>query len=139
MMPALVSLLTIFRDSFRTRVALQAEILALRHQLLIFQRKNQKQRLRLSVADRLLWVWLSRVWTDWRSALRIVKPETVIAWHRKGFRLYWSSVPLICFLETWSLALSYPSGGKGYGPAGTPPARVARAASNSMVRTHGAD
>jgi len=90
MMPALVPLLAIFRDSFRTRVALQAEILALRHQLLIFQRKNQKQRLRLSVADRLLWVWLSRVWTDWRSALRIVKPETVIAWHRKGFRLYWS-------------------------------------------------
>jgi hypothetical protein len=89
-MPALVPLLAIFRDSFRTRVALQAEILALRHQLLIFQRKNQKQRLRLSVADRLLWVWLSRVWTDWRSALRIVKPETVIAWHRKGFRLYWS-------------------------------------------------
>ena len=87
-MPALVSLLAIFRDSFRTRVALQAEILALRHQLLIFQRKNQKQRLRLSVADRLLWVWLSRVWTDWRSALRIVKPESVIAWHRKGFRLY---------------------------------------------------
>jgi hypothetical protein len=79
-----------FRDSFRTRVALQAEILALRHQLLIFQRKNQKQRLRLSVADRLLWVGLSRVWTDWRSALRIVQPQTVIAWHRKGFRLYWS-------------------------------------------------
>jgi len=87
MMPALVSLLAILRDSFRTQVALQAEVLALRHQLLVLQRKNQKQRLRLSVADRLLWVWLSRVWTDWRSALRIVKPETVIAWHRKGFRL----------------------------------------------------
>ena len=90
MMPALVSLLAILRDSFRTRVALQAEVLALRHQLLVLQRKNQKERLRLSVADRLLWVWLSRVWPDWRSALRIVQPETVIAWHRKGFRLYWS-------------------------------------------------
>jgi len=88
-MPALVSVLAILRDSFRTRVALQAEVLALRHQLLVLQRKNQKERLRLSVADRLLWVWLCRVWPDWRSALRIVKPETVIAWHRKGFRLYW--------------------------------------------------
>ena len=90
MMPTLVSLLAVLRDSLRTRVALQAEVLALRHQLLVLQRKRQKQRLRLSIADRLFWVWLSRVWADWRSALRIVKPETVIAWHRKGFRLYWS-------------------------------------------------
>src|SRR5271167_3080745 len=90
MMPVLVSLLAVPRDSLRTRIALQAEVLALRHQLLVLQRKHQKQRLRLSVADRLLWVWLSSVWTEWRSALRIVKPETVVAWHRKGFRLYWS-------------------------------------------------
>jgi transposase InsO family protein len=90
MIPVLISFLTILRDSLRTRVALQAEILALRHQLLVLQRRNQKQRLRLSLADRLLWVWLSRIWPEWRSALRIVKPETVIAWHRKGFRLYWS-------------------------------------------------
>jgi putative transposase len=40
--------------------------------------------------DRLLWVWLSRIWSDWRSALAIVKPETVVAWHRKGFRLFWT-------------------------------------------------
>ena len=90
MIPALSPLLAILRDSLRTRVALQAEILALRHQLLILRRRNQKRRLRLSLADRLLWVWLSRIWPEWRSALRIVKPETVIAWHRKGFRLYWS-------------------------------------------------
>jgi hypothetical protein len=73
MMPTLVSLLAVLSDS------LQAEILALRHQLLVLQGKKPKQRLQLSVADRLLWVWLSRVWADWRSALRIVKPETVIA------------------------------------------------------------
>ena len=89
-MPALISLLAVLGGSFRPRVALQAQILALRHQILALQRRNQKQRLRLSAADRLLWVWLSPMWTDWRSALRIVKPETVIAWHRKGFRLYWS-------------------------------------------------
>jgi putative transposase len=41
------------------------------------------------MADRLLWVWLSRLWSGWRSALVIVKPETVISWHRQGFRLYW--------------------------------------------------
>ena len=39
--------------------------------------------------DRILWVWLSRMWADWKLALRIVKPETVIGWHRKGYRLYW--------------------------------------------------
>jgi hypothetical protein len=88
MIPLLISLLKFLRDGLRTRVALQTEILALRHQLLVLQRRHQKQRLRLSLADRLLWVWLSRIWPEWRAALRIVKPETVIAWHRKGFRLY---------------------------------------------------
>jgi|HubBroStandDraft_4_1064222.scaffolds.fasta_scaffold17003_4 hypothetical protein len=85
----LVFFLATLRDSLRTRVGLQAEVLALRHQLLVLQRRNQKRRLQLSAFDRLLWVWLSRMWADWKSALRIVKPETVIAWHRKGFRLYW--------------------------------------------------
>src|ERR1017187_2366472 len=89
MLPVLVFLLATFRDSLRTRVGLQAEVLALRHQLLVLQRRNQKRRLQLSAFDRLLWVWLSRTWVDWKSALRIVKPETVIACHRKGFRLYW--------------------------------------------------
>ena len=74
---------------FRTRAALQAEILALRHQLLLLQRSNLGHKVRLGSADRALWVWLSRLWTEWRSALIIVKPETVIGWHRQGFRLYW--------------------------------------------------
>jgi hypothetical protein len=90
MMPVLFSLLLPLRNSFRERAALQAEILALRHQLLILQRANRNQRLELSAADRTLWVWLSRFWPGWRSVLLIVKPETVIAWHRKGFRLYWT-------------------------------------------------
>ena len=46
--------------------------------------------MKLSVADRLLWAWLSGAWADWRSSLVIVKPETVIAWHSKGFRLFWT-------------------------------------------------
>ena len=66
---------------------MQIEILALRHQLDVLER--QRKRARLGAADRLLWVVLSRLWTQWRSALVIVKPETVIAWHRKGFPFYW--------------------------------------------------
>jgi len=72
----------------RTRASMHLEILALRHQLAVLQRRTTK-RPRLRTADRLLWVMLSRVWGQWRSALIIVKPETVIGWQRKGFRLYW--------------------------------------------------
>src|SRR5213082_484199 len=85
----MLTLLLSLRDCFRARAFLQAEILALRHQLLVLQRSNRGHKLRLGWADRILWVWLSRLWNDWRSALLLVKPETVIAWHRKGFRLYW--------------------------------------------------
>ncbi len=77
------------RQGFRTRAALQAEILALRHQLLVLRRSSRGHRLRLGTADRLLWVCLSRCWSGWRSALVIVNPETVIAWHRNGFRSCW--------------------------------------------------
>src|SRR6516225_472358 len=89
MISVLLPVLFLVYDSLRSRLTLQAEVLALRHQILVLQRGNQKRRVKVSPADRLLWVWLSRLWPGWRSALRIVKPETVIAWHRKGFRLYW--------------------------------------------------
>src|SRR6202165_5074398 len=89
MLTIILSLFSSARQIFQTRAALQAEILALRHQLLVLQRSSRGHKLRLSSADRVLWVWLSRLWTEWRSALIIVKPETVIGWHRQGFRLYW--------------------------------------------------
>jgi len=73
--------------SFRSRAALQIEVLALRHQIGILQR-SAKKRPKLTAADRIFWAWLSRLWADWRAALVIVKPETVIAWHRKDFRLF---------------------------------------------------
>ena len=69
------------------RATLAAEILALRHQLGVLQRSVRHPRLRQR--DRILWVWLSRLRADWRSSLVIVKPGTVIRWHRQGFRLYW--------------------------------------------------
>src|SRR5271168_3143983 len=89
MFTIIFSLFSSIRQAFRARVALQTEILALRHQLLVLQRSHRGRHLRLRVVDRLLWVWLSRLWNGWQSALLIVKPETVIAWHRMGFRLYW--------------------------------------------------
>src|SRR5487761_1171138 len=85
----MLTLLNSLRDCLRSHAVLQAEIIALRHQLSVPHRCRRGQRLRLRVADRLFWVWLSRIWADWRSALLVVKPETVIAWHRMGFRLYW--------------------------------------------------
>ena len=86
MMSVLLSFLLTLRASARSRVALELEILALRHQLQVLQR-TRPRRLRLAKADRWLWVVLSRFWTEWRTALVIVKPETVVAWHRQGFRL----------------------------------------------------
>jgi putative transposase len=85
----LMSLLGAVRSGFRSRAALQLEILALRHQINVLHR-SQHGRVRLRTSDRLLWIWLRHFWSGWRSALVIVKPETVIAWHRQGFRLFWS-------------------------------------------------
>src|SRR5258708_5803415 len=74
--------------AFKSRAALHLENLALRHQLGVLRRSVKQPK--LSSADRLLWAWLCEFWSDWRSALVIVKPETVIAWHCEGFRLFWT-------------------------------------------------
>ena len=74
MSSVLLSLITAARRTMRTRAALQLEILALRHQLQVLQR-SRPRRVRLTACDRLLWVWLSRVWQEWRSSLMIVRPE----------------------------------------------------------------
>jgi len=89
MISVLVSLLLTVRSYLRSRAALQLEVIALRHQLEVLNR-SRPRRLRLVRADRWLWAWLCRSWTGWRTALVIVKPETVIAWHRQGFRLFWT-------------------------------------------------
>lgn len=88
-MSVFISLLMTLRDCARSRAGLQLEILAVRHQLHVLERSHAR-RLRLTRVDRLLWVWFLRVWCHWRTALIIVKPETVIAWHRRGFRLFWT-------------------------------------------------
>jgi hypothetical protein len=75
-------------SSFRSRVSLEAEILILRHQLNT-QRRHQPKRLVFSAMDRLILVGLYRLVPNTVKALTIVKPDTVIRWHRVGFRLYW--------------------------------------------------
>jgi len=85
----LTTLLGTLSSMFRSRAVLELENVALRHQIGVLQR-SAKKRPKLTRADRLLWVWLSRTWRDWRSALAIVRPETVVAWHRAGFRRFWT-------------------------------------------------
>jgi putative transposase len=82
-----IGLWTFFRALLFGSAAIALENLALRHQLAVLQRSVRRPR--LSRWDRILWVWLSRVWTDWRASLVLVQPATVLAWHRQGFQIYW--------------------------------------------------
>ncbi len=88
MKAVLLALVASLRAGFRSRAALQLEILALRHQLAVYQRRPA--RAPIKVADRLLWAWLSRTWTGWRDVLVFVRPSTVIAWQRRRFRDHWA-------------------------------------------------
>ncbi len=84
-------LLPFFRclvSAFKSRRELALENLALRQQLAVLRRSVKRPR--VSVFDRGFWVVLSRIWRDWRRSLVLVKPETVIRWHRSGFRRYWT-------------------------------------------------
>src|SRR5688572_13159854 len=71
---------------FRSQPALQAEIIALRHQFTVLQRTQKPKRLILNRADRASGCGCREFWSSWRSSLIIVKPEIVIGWHRQGFR-----------------------------------------------------
>jgi len=73
---------------FRSRAALEAEVLVLRHQLNVLRRKSPK-RVALNGIDRLLLVGLYRLAPGVLDALKIVRPETLMSWHRAGFRANW--------------------------------------------------
>src|SRR4030095_16662754 len=73
---------------FRTKARLEAEVILLRHQLNVLRRRVPSNP-KLAVADRLILVWLYRLFPAVLNAATIVQPETVIRWHRRGFRLYW--------------------------------------------------
>ncbi|MGB5813030.1 MAG: helix-turn-helix domain-containing protein [Polyangiales bacterium] len=88
MLHLLYALLAATRSSLRSQRELALENLALRQQLAVL--KSTAKRTKLSTTDHVFWVALSRLWTGWQHALILVKPETVIGWHRKGFKLYWT-------------------------------------------------
>src|SRR5215468_3528761 len=77
------------RDFFKARPPLEAEILILRHQLNVLQQRTPRRRLHLRWIDRALFIWLYRRYPRILDALSIVRPETVVRWHRKGLAHYW--------------------------------------------------
>ena len=76
-----------FGAFFRSRHELALELIALRQQVGVLKRKNPRPK--LGPWDRLFWLGLRRCWSRWASVLMVVKPETVVGWHRAGFRWYW--------------------------------------------------
>src|SRR5512143_3170333 len=88
MMALLSAVGSLLSFRLRSRLTLELELVALRHQLAVLQRQRLG-RPRLFSTDRLLWVWLYRIWPQALHAMDLVKPATVITWHRKCFRLYW--------------------------------------------------
>jgi transposase InsO family protein len=87
MIPFFIGALAFVTAFLRSRYSLGLEIVALRQQLGVLKRKHTRPRLR--IRDRIFWILLRRYWPGWSSALVIVRLETVVAWHRAGFRLFW--------------------------------------------------
>jgi hypothetical protein len=82
-----LSFLGAIRVFFRSRSDTALEVLALRQQVAVLKRRRPRPTLRR--LDRLFWTTLRRFWSRWADVLVIVKPETVVGWHRAGFRFYW--------------------------------------------------
>ena len=87
-MSLVLVLLSALRASLRTRTDLALENLALRQQLVLLRRRSKQPQ--FGRLDRLFWVWLSHRSARWREALHVVRPQTVIRWHRQGFRAFWT-------------------------------------------------
>jgi putative transposase len=83
----ILSFLVAIRAFFRSRSDTALEVLALRQQLAVLKRKRPRPK--LNFLDRIFWTALRQCWTRWTDVLVLVKPDTVIGWHRAGFRLYW--------------------------------------------------
>ena len=88
MIAILSTVISILAFRFRRCASLELELIALRHQVSVLRRQHPG-RLRLFTVDRLLWVWLYRVWPQVLNAMVLVKPATVVQWHRNGLRVYW--------------------------------------------------
>ena len=83
----LILVLRVVVISLKSRRNLLLENLALRHQLLVLNRTSRRPP--LTLGGRALWAWLSQNWHAWKTHILIVQPDTVIRWHRNGFRLFW--------------------------------------------------
>ena len=88
MVEFLIKLLLVARSKLKSRARLEAENIVLRQQVIVLSRKA-RSRLRLRNIDRLILVWMYRLFPSILNAITVVKPETVIRWHRRGFRAYW--------------------------------------------------
>src|SRR5439155_941530 len=88
MLAALVVLLRTFGLLCRGHGAVALENLALRQQLSVFKRTVRRPQLRHR--DRLFWMLLTNAWQDWRTALIVVHPDTVVRWHRQWLRRQWT-------------------------------------------------
>jgi len=89
------SIVSVLACRFRSRAVLELENLALRHQLNVLRRQRPGRPLLFTI-DRLLWVWLYRLWPRCLDAMVLVKPATVVQWHRQGFRCFGASVLAGC-------------------------------------------
>ena len=87
MLDFILSIRSALRVFFRSRCHTALEVLALRQQVAVLKRKRPRPT--LNSLDRLFWTLLHRGWSRWADVLLLVKPETVVGWHRAGFRLYW--------------------------------------------------
>jgi len=88
MVEILIKLLLVARSKLKSRARLEAENIVLRQQVIVLSRKA-RTRLRLRNIDRLILVWMYRLFPSILNAITVIKPETVIRWHRRGFRAYW--------------------------------------------------
>jgi hypothetical protein len=93
-LPFVLALIAATRVFFQTRTEIAVEVLALRQQVAVLKRRRPRPSLR--PLDRLFWTVLRATWSRWKDALLIVTPETVVAWHRAGFRRYWRWKSRLC-------------------------------------------
>ncbi len=86
-MPDLAAILSLLQLALRDRQQIVLENIALRHQLAVYKRSVKRPN--INNGDRIFWLTVMRMLKDWREALVFVQPDTVVRWHRKGFRHYW--------------------------------------------------
>ena len=86
-MPGLRHCLLLVRLLIEDRQRLALENVALRHQLAVLKRSVKRPKIEDS--DRMFWILMKRMLAEWRDAVHFVKPDTIVRWHRKGFRYYW--------------------------------------------------